>query len=74
MGNAFICHSLSYTCSIIISELVIFKIDPMQIGATSKFIIKVVNPTNSGSVLTFLTLQQYQEGAAVSIDIEYILI
>ena len=35
--------------------------EPMQIGVTSKFVIKVVNPTNSASVLKFLTLQQYQE-------------
>jgi len=44
-----------------VPELVIFKMEPMQIGVTSKFVIKVVNPTNSASVLKFLTLQQYQE-------------
>lgn len=44
-----------------VPEIIIFKIDPLQIGSTSKFVIKVVNPTNSASVLKFLSLAEYKD-------------
>jgi len=44
-----------------VPEIIIFNIEPMFLGNTSKFVIKLVNPTNSGSVLEFLSLAEYKE-------------
>merc|ERR1719283_410568 len=44
-----------------VPDIVLYKIDKMASGVVSKFVIKVVNPTNSGSVLEFITLDRYNQ-------------
>jgi len=42
-----------------VPEIIIFKVDKLVKGTVSNFVIKVVNPTNSGSVLQLITLDQF---------------
>jgi len=43
-----------------VPEIVIFKVAPdMSLGVRSKFVLKVVNPSNTATVLQFITLDDY---------------
>jgi len=44
-----------------VPEIVLYKIDKISHGIVSRFVIKVVNPTNSGSVLEFISLSDYKD-------------
>lgn len=43
-----------------VPEIVIYKVEPLVAGVSSKFVIKVVNPTNTGTEFEFLSLKAYQ--------------
>lgn len=44
-----------------VPDIVIFKVEPgLAVGAKTNFVIKVVNPTNTGTVFEFLALTDYQ--------------
>jgi len=43
-----------------VPEIVIYKVEPLVTGASAKFVIKVVNPTNTGTEFEFLSLKAYQ--------------
>jgi len=43
-----------------VPEIVIYKVEPLAVGVSSKFVIKVVNPTNTGTEFEFLSLKAYQ--------------
>eukprot|EP00088_Acartia_fossae_P002801 TRINITY_DN11168_c0_g1_i11.p1 TRINITY_DN11168_c0_g1~~TRINITY_DN11168_c0_g1_i11.p1 ORF type:complete len:512 (-),score=92.70 TRINITY_DN11168_c0_g1_i11:774-2279(-) len=47
-----------------VPEIIIFKVEPMERGKHTRFVIKVVNPTNSGSVLEVVSLAEYQDTKA----------
>jgi len=44
-----------------VPDILIYKIEPLVKDKVTKFIIKVVNPTNSGSVLELLDMTKYLE-------------
>merc|ERR1740131_804105 len=45
-----------------VPEIVIFKVSPdMSLGVRSKFILKVVNPSNTATTLKFISLDSYRE-------------
>ncbi|XP_023325806.1 dynactin subunit 4 isoform X3 [Eurytemora carolleeae] len=44
-----------------VPELIIYSLDTLVKDKVSQFVIKVVNPTNSGSVLEFIELSRYKE-------------
>merc|ERR1712218_744085 len=43
-----------------VPDLVIYKVDKLVAGAQAKFVIKVVNPTNTGTEFEFLSMKAYQ--------------
>jgi len=43
-----------------VPELVIYKVDKLVAGVQAKFVIKVVNPTNTGTEFEFLSMKAYQ--------------
>merc|ERR1711963_1197820 len=40
-----------------VPDLVIYKVDKLVAGAQAKFVIKVVNPTNTGTEFEFLSMK-----------------
>lgn len=43
-----------------VPEIVIYRVGGLVVGEQAKFVIKVVNPTNTGTELEFLTIKAYQ--------------
>merc|ERR1719431_1440562 len=43
-----------------VPEIVIYRVGGLVVGEEAKFVIKVVNPTNTGTELQFLSIQAYQ--------------
>jgi len=43
-----------------VPEILLYKVNSLKMDTVSQFIIKVVNPTNSGSVLELITLETYK--------------
>jgi dynactin-4 len=43
-----------------VPDIVIYKVEPLVVGAKAQFVIKVVNPTNTGTELELVSLKAHQ--------------